>query len=132
MTRPLTSRGPFLPRLAARCSSASVSVWRLQRLQAPDVVRADADAVADALTQLVLGHEQVPEHPLLDRAVALGEAADQVGHQLVLLPLLRQQVALAGLRVVVGARDPLAGEPAGDLRALLVVRRVLRLTQAAE
>ena len=28
-----TSRGPFLPRLAARCSSSSVSVWRLQRLQ---------------------------------------------------------------------------------------------------
>ena len=97
---------------------------RLQRRQVADVVGGDAEAVADALAELVLDHEEVPDHPLLDVAVALREGVDEVGDQVVLLPLLRQQVALAGLLVVVGPRDPLAGEPAGDLRALLVVRRV--------
>src|SRR4051794_21396031 len=102
-----------------------------QRLETSYVVGADAETLADALAELVLAHEQVPDHPLLDGSVALAQRADQVGHQVVLLPLLGEQVALTGLRVVVGPRDPLAGHPAHDLRALLVVARVLRLAQAA-
>ena len=66
-----------------------------------DVVGGDADALADALAELVLGHEQVPDHPLLDRPVALDERVDEVGDEVVALPRLGEQVALAGLLVVV-------------------------------
>ena len=84
------------------------SSWRRrsQRLQAPDVVRPEAQPVTDPLAQLVLGHEQVPEHPLLDGAVALGEPVDEVGDELVALPGFAEQVALPSLGVVVGPRDP--------------------------
>ena len=53
------------------------------------------------------------------------QVGDEVGDQVVPLPLLHQQVALPGLEVVVGPRDPLTGQPARDDRALLVVGGVL-------
>src|SRR5919112_1473989 len=44
---------------------------RLQRGEVADVVRRDAQALTDPLAELVLAHEEVPDHALLDLAVAL-------------------------------------------------------------
>jgi hypothetical protein len=71
----------------------------------------------------------MPNHALLDRAVALRQRIDQVRDEVVLLPRLGELVALARLLVVVGAGQALPGQAALDGRALLVVGRVLRLTQ---
>src|SRR3954447_11003716 len=86
----------------------------------------------NAQAELVLDHEQMPDHALLDGPVALREAVDQVRDELVALPLLRVEVALAGLLVVVGARDSRPGDAAADLRALLVMRGLRSLAEAAE
>src|SRR5215207_4107619 len=102
-----------------------------ERLQVPDLVEPDADALADAGTELVVDHVQVPQHPLLDRAVALGEAVAEVRDQVVLLPLLGEVVALAGLLVVIGAREPGPGQAALDVRPLLDMPRLGRLLESA-
>lgn len=80
MSRPVTSREPFLPRWAA------LRGWLLrgeglaeERREAADIVWGDAEPVADAAAVLVLGHEQVPDHAFLDGAVALAERGDEVG-----------------------------------------------------
>ena len=50
-------------------------------------------------------------------------SVDEVADEVVLLPLLGELVALAGLAVVVRARDPRARQAPADLRALLVRAR---------
>src|SRR5690606_2011216 len=69
----------------------------LQRGQVADVVGGDAEALADPLTELVLAHEEVPDHALLDLPRALLQRGDEVEDEVVLLPLLAEQVALPGL-----------------------------------
>src|SRR5690606_21202131 len=91
------------------------------RRQVADVICCDADAVADALAELVLDHEKVPDHALLHRAFTLLQRRDEVVDQVVLLPLLGEDVALAGLDVVVRAWEWRPRQAAGDDRAVLEV-----------
>ena len=104
---------------------------RVQRLEAAHVVARDLEALADPQAELVLDHQQVPDHALLDRAVALRERVDEVEDEVVLLPVLGELVALARLFVVVRARDARPNQAALEHRSLLVALRSLRLAQPA-
>ena len=61
---------------------------RVQRLEAAHVVDRDLEALADPQAELVLDHQQVPDHPLLDRPVALRKRVDEVEEEVVLLSLI--------------------------------------------
>jgi hypothetical protein len=104
---------------------------RRDRLERAEVVGGDVEGVADALPELVVAQEQVPDHALLDRPVALAQQRAEVADEIVLLPLLGELVALAGLAVVVRARDARAGDAPADLGADLGVRRLRRLGEPA-
>jgi hypothetical protein len=77
------------------------------RLLAAVVVRRTTRSFT--LTQLVLGHEPVPDHPLPDRAVALGQGVDEVLHQLDVELPLREVAGPDGVVEVLGVRTQRLG-----------------------
>src|SRR5699024_5310214 len=86
-----------------------------QRLEVTDVVGGDAQSLAHAAAELVMAHEEVPDHALLDAAGGLADVADEVLDEVVLLPLLHELEPLARLLVVVRALQLGAREPAAQL-----------------
>jgi len=70
-----------------------------QRFEVLHVLDGDAETLADALPELVLAHEEVPDHALLDLLGGLGDVGDEVLDEVVALPVLHQPEPLARLRV---------------------------------
>src|SRR5699024_10672754 len=96
-----------------------------QRFQVRQIGGADPQTLAHTQPQVVLDHETVPDHTLLDRSIALGELLDEVAGESVTLPRLHKHVALAGLLVVVRALNAFTGEPTTDLGPLIVAGGIL-------
>ena len=95
-----------------------------------DVIGIDPQSGGDALAVLAVALAEVPDHPLLDVAVALLEVSDQVLDELLALPVRERTVAFAGLLVVVLPAERLAPNRPGDVGPVRG-RRLGRLAQPA-
>src|SRR5690606_10845865 len=101
-----------------------------QWLQAAHVSGGHPQALGDTLAIGVVDQEEVPQHALLDVALALGQEGSHVVDQVLAFPLDHGHEAGTRLLVVVAPFDDAPGEPAADLRCV-VRTRVGGLVQAA-